>query len=160
MRISWGASLTVPGANRLYDAIRGAYAFYAYARSNAVAVNNSHVQIYNPVGSGIQLLIHTAFIAVATTDDIEVLRFDTELTSDVGAGVNMFLGGAAANGHIRRQTNATILGTTLGVFQIIADISHSFLTPWSFELTPGQGLQFVPQTQNLAMDVNFTWIEL
>lgn len=147
MRISGGGS---PNVNLLLsdaaqfrneDFVVSQNASFAGSQSLTAAGGQfAHHQIFNPAGSGITLMVDKILVSSPSNDSYRVARFNTELTTDGGAWVSFLSGGAAGASHIRRESNASQLGTIVEHAQLLA------LTPWTdellypYQLAAGQGL--------------------
>ena len=106
----------------------------------------SHVQIFNPVGSGITMIVDMTISGVVNRRDFHIRRFDTELTTDLGTWVTRSGSGAAGLSHIRTQTNATLLGTLLFTVHMFAAGQAVMPYIYPFELAEGEGILTVTPT--------------
>jgi hypothetical protein len=123
-------------------------------------VNNPEVQLYNPVGSGVQVTCYFMMHDFQTAGGLfELHRYDTQLATDVGAGFNCLMGGAAAQAHIRRgEAVAPGDGTYQLGWDPLSGNARGVFPPWLFELSPGQGMLVYYSAATPIMG-NFWWRE-
>jgi hypothetical protein len=136
-------------------------AFLGFASSAALSSNNSHVQLWNPVGSdvlvGMRGVVFTVDVVAAVT-----LRHSTAaLTTLIGPGQShLFSFGAGGAAELRSQTNGSLLGTELSRARIGADSRHDFIYAEDELLLPeGFGVILAPAAQNTAAFASFKWRE-
>jgi hypothetical protein len=90
-------------------------------------------------------------VSISVAGYLSVLRYDTDLTTDQGALLNLLIGGAAAVSHIRRQDNNGLLGTLLTHRYLAANAPVVIYPSWGPELSPGGGIVVAPDTQNVGV---------
>ena len=139
--------------------IRAGRAFTFVGRIGPTAANFSHVQLVNPAASGITVVVYAIKTGDNVNAEIEVRTHNAELTNDIGAGVNLLSGGAAAAAHIRTEDNVALQGTLIERFPLLAGTPHEIVSGWHMELGAGEGLLIVPDGSNQRCFGNFRWIE-
>jgi hypothetical protein len=160
MRINLGGLVSVSATDRWYDEIRRGRAFRLGAFQVAVAGEYSMIQILNPAGSGVNCLIYDLSIGPQAQAGLVWRRYDAALATDVGAGVNLLVGGAAGACHVYKASGVAALGTAIAYFQQIALQSLQPLWPWVCELGPGKGCLANADGGNIRLDASFSWLEL
>ena len=139
--------------------IRNNRGFVRGVSQPAVSGEQGHIQLFNPAASGITGLIFLVRGGLGGTGTGTFRQFNTELTTDVGAGFNLDVGAAAAACHLRRQTNAGLLGTEHTDNRMIGNTMYDLTPLWAYELAEGEGVMFVNATANESFTVNYYWIE-
>lgn len=137
-------------------------AFAGGVQSAAAAANNSHVQLFNPAGSTVNVVVRKYGFTVQGASQVYLNRYDTQLTTDNGSAQNKLAGGAVSVAKMRSQTNVGTLGTgnPLGYwFDVNAQrvVMETLTEP--IVLIPGTGILFVPLTVNIGMWGMFDWYE-
>ena len=94
--------------------------------------------------------------------DIEVMldHYDTDLTFDQGAAQNMKNGGAAGQGQVRRQNNASALGTGGMWVRVLANTLKEIKLPHPISLAEGEGFMCRTTTTNVFLGTNWFWREV
>lgn len=161
MRISTGTTVNVSAnTERWLSEIRTGRAFTLGASLGPTAANNSHVQLFNPVASGIVVLVRVVICGPTVNDLILLRQHNTALTTLTGNGINLLSGAAASVAEVRTLDNAGLLGTNMGGFRVLANSSQQFGPDWLFELGAGEGLAIVPFTVNNGCAASFAWLEV
>ncbi len=137
-------------------------AFAGGVQSAALAANNSHVQLFNPAGSTVNVIVRKYGFTIQSASQVYLNRYDTQLATDNGSAMNKLTGGAASVAKLRSQTNVGTLGTgnPLGYwFDVNAQrvVMETLTEP--IVLIPGTGIVFVPLTVNVGMWGMFDWYE-
>ena len=131
-------------------------AFTGYISQAGVAAQNSYAQVKNPAASG-----KTVYVDRASCDCDSTIRpllaslYNTDLTTDGGALVNKDAGGAAASSHVRSDTNAAALGTTIAQTTAPASLSGVFVFNPPVKLGAGEGLAIRCGSANVPLTVSF-----
>jgi hypothetical protein len=131
----------------------------------AVALERPFVQLFNPVGSGVLLVVHYAKFESTTTQQIQVgLSRTPATTNPAGAAGPRDLRGVAIGslgvvGQMRSQTSTL----AQPAFYLIYDHVHvnfepGFL-PFPIILDPGSGLLISGTTNATNMRASFAWTE-
>src|SRR6267142_1192683 len=110
MRQNVGTATTVTATDQWLAYIQAGKAFVLGARLAATAANIGHVQLFNPVASGKTVLARRVIVSCSAVDGLDLNVYNTALTTDAGAGINMLSGGAAGVAHVRTQFNGAELG--------------------------------------------------
>lgn len=87
-------------------------AFFGGVRSVPGGSNYIHVQLLNPSGSGVVVLVDYMTITPASTMTLQIGRYDTALTTLAKQWPNKLLDGPAGAAEIRSQGPASLLGVT------------------------------------------------
>lgn len=87
-------------------------AFFGGARLSPGGANYIHIQLLNPSGSGVVVLVDLITITPASTMTVQIGRYDTALTTLVKQWPNKLLDGPAGAAAIRSQGPASLLGVT------------------------------------------------
>lgn len=155
MQIIPGAAVNV---DWLYQ-VRNGRGFTAGTTLGPSPGNYSEIQLLNPAASGKTALVHVVLAAVAVASIIQLNTFDTGLTTDAGAGVNLLLGGAAGVCHIRTDQPAARDGTFVFNYPVAAGIPVPVSNDWYFQLGQGKGFLLCPGIVNVQIGVTFMWAE-
>lgn len=148
-----------------YDTLNNQNTFIGGAQCNQVAGQFSHVQLWNPNGSGINAIVKRVVGNQDTTDYFYLHYYATALTTDLPNNLgNKYLGGAAPACEIRRQTNAATLGTAIthrraptATHEAVEFLHHKgdcILIP------PNMGLVVVSGGGNYTIQGGFEWMEV
>lgn len=140
--------------------LRAGRAFSQTLALGATPAEYGHVQLFNPASSGVKIVVYTANAIGSSAMALYLSLYNTALTTDGGAGVNLLSGGSAGAGHIRSATDASQLGTALHFIQHAAG-EHKYFEPrWLCQLGESEGVAVYASTVNVGMAVSFQWIEL
>ena len=140
--------------------IRNGRAFSRGEQLGASVGNNGHIQLFNPAGSGITIIVHQIGYAPIANTLISLRAFNTELTTLRGTGFNLRAGSPAALGVTRVQDNAGLLGTGRDEFQGLARDFRFLVDGWDIELGAGEGVLMVSSNTNQDSYCTYKWIEL
>lgn len=135
-------------------------AFWGYTSSTGAVGEYMHVQLFNPAGSGITVLVDRCQVVSDVDGGLRFGFYDTELTSDIGAGASKKNGGAAAKAHIRRQSIAAITGTILINMLSLADVGRVYDFPYPLELAEGEGAIVTPSVTASDTYGAYEWREV
>lgn len=135
--------------------------FFAGKYQAGTASNYTHIQLMNPAGSGITLLIDKIAWVIATTFWLDHAFYDTELTTDDGAGAARSKTGGAALAHLRSQQNLSELGTTYRQARN-ASIQTWVETVYTMpiEILDGDGYMLHNSNTNSFLAAYFEWREV
>lgn len=160
MRIGLGSAVTVTASTeRWLAAVQAGQAYSFGVNLPASPGNVSEIQLLNPVGSGRTATMRFAVVSCNTVQNFDIRRFDTALATDVGAGINMLLGGAAGVCHVRSAQPAALDGSLLNVFLMAASSPFYLSADWLFILAPGQGVLVAPEGANTQCAATYGWME-
>jgi hypothetical protein len=160
MRINVGSQASVTASEKWLSYIQAGQAFAFAASLGPTAGVISHVQLFNPVGSGKTVLVRRAFSSLVTsTDTINLNLYNTALATDVGAGLNLLSGAAAGQAHVRSGTNATQLGTNFAQLYTAIAQPQPFGPDWLCQLAAGQGVLVCGSAVNTWAVASFYWVE-
>lgn len=127
------------------------------ANQAAVALENGHIQLFNPASSGVDLLVDAMIVAQFTAGDIRVLFHDTALASAVVALFRDRRVTGRPVGQIRRTTNVGALGTQ--IFRTTIAAQDATIIPLDIILNPGSGVVVSNVTVNDNINANYYWTE-
>jgi len=160
MRIGYGTSVTVPSQQeRWFSEMRAGRTFGRGAIIAGVAATFAQCQLFNPVASGITVLVYRAAGSSVAADTMQVRQHNTALATLIGSGFNLLSGAAASVAEIRSSNPAAQDGTIIGPQQVLATTTLSLGEVWMTELGPGEGLLVANNTLNTTTVVNFFWNE-
>lgn len=120
-----------------------------------VAAEYGHVQVYNPNGSGVVVLVDRINVSLGAVGIIAFAMYDTELVVDVGAWVNVRNAGAAGTAHIRKTSNGSLLGVTMWTERILADTVIQISLKVPILLAESEGVLAQCIGVNIAINVAF-----
>jgi len=109
--ISLGGTPTVTLQERWFTEMRGGRAFGGYNSQGGVAVEFSHLQLFNPAASGVIAIVYLVLGDQGAANPLWFAHYNTALTTSDGSTRNLLSGGAAPICVIRRQTNVAQLGS-------------------------------------------------
>ena len=120
----------------------------------------SHLQLINPAGSGITIVVKSAIMDMAASDRMNLATQNDQLTGLAGLGVNLLSGGNAGVGMVRSVNDAGALGTGIAIRLSIGSTPREWFAEWGFELGAGEGILFRPGLVNVPIRGTFQWIEV
>jgi len=124
----------------------------------ATAAELAQVQVFNPLGSGVDVILELAVISPQTTQDVQ-FRVDTvalaTLTTDRSFRDRRITGNPA--NEIRTRSDAAALGTFIGLANVGASPSEAI--PLDILLPPGQGFNLNGTVVNNTLQVLFYGFE-
>lgn len=146
-------------------------AFHGGFDQAASGGNFSHIQLFNPVGSGKTLYLDSATVHNQSQFQYKIFfrRHNTPLTNETGKEFNKRSGSAIAPvGEIRSETPGFLFGIqiipvhaivsqTSAGFGILTTIKHKF-DP-AIRIDEGAGYLMVPNASNTAITVYYQWRE-
>lgn len=145
-----------------YDALtNNNFCHAGAATQGAVASEFSHIQILNPAGSGKILYVDNLMASVGAASHIDLLRYDTALTTAVAAR-SLKIGGAAGIGQVRTQTFTTLVGTgdLIAQIRMAADAPFDIFKYQSpIIIAPGEGIVARCRLANTGLSINGIWRE-
>jgi len=131
------------------------------ATRNAVAVEFSHIELFNPAGSGVLVHVETLIPIVGTNSEVQIITESTQSAGALNANVawrdRRLPGDPAA--QMRTFTNVALQGDVL-VQQIWCGVSTQSRTyVLDFVLNPGTGLIVADNTVNVLLRSTLKWVE-
>ena len=144
------------GILRNRDSISGSDLIFA-GRGVAprVASQFGHVQLFNPVGSGVIVLIDNIMVYNSTNNLTLFHSRGTELATDDGVWTSRSGIGAAGLAHIRTESNVVQLGTLLTAQRLGAGFDHLFPIGYPFEIAAGESLLVVAGVVDIIYNATF-----
>lgn len=146
-------------------------AFHGGFRQAASVNNFSHVQLFNPIGSGKTLYMDfaTLFTESQFQYAINFRRHDTALTNNLGVEANKRSGSAIVSvAEVRSEVLTFLKGTLINPIHIVAaqtSVGFGIFTTIKHKFNPavrideGDGFLMVPDLSNTALNVYFQWRE-
>lgn len=127
----------------------------------AAAGNNAHVQLFNPAGSGVNIIVHSVIVWVGTAQIIRIMERDVAEVL-VATGENLLNGGAASLGEIRTRDGVILANPP--IVEVSIPVSTPFNPnpniPWLYEIGPGEGVIIVANTIATQLGVTYLWNEV
>lgn len=160
MRINAGITKSVISTDLWLSYIKANQAYMGWENLPASIGNFSHIQLMNPLGSLVNLLVYTFFTSLGSVGDIQLRRYDIALANMSNSPVNLLDGSQAGAGQIRNVQNAAPLGTQQGVLNTSAGRGSPFTANWLCELTPGKGILVVRDSANVGIEATVCWAEI
>ena len=139
--------------------VRSGRAFEGYGNAGAVAAQNALVQLFNPVGSGVTVIIRAAQVYSSTAQSPAKTRFNTAFATNQSFVINFLNGGAAPKAQTRTLNQAGNNGSATGTFTILASTTFQVWPDWADVLAAGQGAHLYAPVVNTDLAVNFQWVE-
>lgn len=139
-------------------------AFTRFVNMGAVAGEYSQLQLWNPAGSGVIVILRNFYgYADGTTAEIRITQYDTALSTLNGTGYNKYIAEAVSSGQVRSQSNGAIFGTRIAVTPKYPLASYPF--SWGdqkdhYIISENKGICVVQNEVNKLIGVNFEWIEI
>src|SRR5215469_10681604 len=113
----YGSSTTylrgVPGGSLIFDIVQGASFYNSLCTQAATVSRNSVCQLYNPVGSGVNILPNTVKCYVSTSGFIQLSEFDTARTTPVTVSTLKLTSGLTAHGQVFADNIAAVSASWL-----------------------------------------------
>lgn len=150
----------ISSSSFLEELLRGR-AFIGGGVQSGLAANFSHIQLFNPVGSGLTVIVTSITASQGNGIDINVAVNTAALSTNITEVGNQLAGGAAPVATLNSQNNATQLGTVIsrepqsGATNIINVVKGNL-----FALEPGNGVLINPVNQNSSLEASYSWLEL
>src|SRR2546427_3972668 len=120
--------------------LRSGKAFAAGTAQAASVGNLTEIQLFNPVASGVTIIVHRILMSRPTQGDLEVRSHNAALATLVNVGRNLAFFGTAGKGELRTATPVAADGTILWNVTLLADTVY----PWTAEgfavMDPGEGI--------------------
>jgi len=154
-----GTASSVTSTEKWLQALAAGQTFSHSVNVLAVAAQNSHAQLRNPVGSGVTALVRIYYMSAGAASNVSLTFDNVALGTDNGFGINMLSGGAASKCKVFSTTNAGILGTTVEQFQVNASTPFIPFIEWLCQLAPGQGVDLALAVVNVSLLVTWKWME-
>lgn len=135
--------------------------FMGFCHGAPVAGSYSHMQLFNPIDSGKNVIVKSIFISSPTNGYFSLQRLNTQLTTLLTTGgAPKKIGGSVGKTEQRFQTDATVLGTAM---QLLTYIAAYIPFQMKFEepmvIPPGQSLMTVTGTTNQELPTMFEYYE-
>jgi len=137
----------------------GGVAFAFAAGTGPVAGQYSHVQLWNPVGSGKRIVVSSIVGHGNPANNMQVRTHSVALATLVGNPISKLAGGAGSVMEVRTENNAAALGGTLLGFFVNG--SNSFQLPLvePIVLPPGRGVIVAGTTVNALTHASMNYWE-
>lgn len=142
-----------------YRQIGNSQAFCRAYSNPASAGNRNQIQLFNPAASSVTVVVRLMFIGSTTAQEIDVNQDNTAATNLLSTGINLNSGAAAATAQVRYANPAGEPGTTLCVYELVANQSILAVPDWFIQLGAGEGVSVVALTTNTQLACTFMWTE-
>jgi hypothetical protein len=123
-----------------------------------VAAQYSLMQLWNPAGSGKNLILKAYSAAMATAGGISAGEYSTALGSSA-AGFSKLLGGAAGVGQVRSGSLAAGGATGMDYFLVQALVTVGRTLQEPIVIPPGKGFAIQGGQLNATLNGAFEWVE-
>ncbi len=157
-----GVVQVVDGSRAL---VQSGAAFIGYGDAQPVAAMNSQVQLWNPAGSGKNLIVKSLFVTADAVRIYAVRHGTVIMPNAVGTGNprNKLLGSAAATvAQLRfRNDTAVVEGALMGpLIYVVANDSKGFVFNEPIIVQPGNGLNVSVNNVNAGAFVTYDFFEV
>lgn len=126
----------------------------------ALAGNFSMLQLFNPIASGITVLLD-GFTAGLTAVGTVWIRFTSAvLANDTDKAYNHKVGEANGLARLRWEQGGVLSGTTWLPFKVPADVSIDKVFRFPIELVAGKGVFLIPDVVNVGLVASYNWREV
>lgn len=130
--------------------------FAKYASRLAVASEYSYIQLMNPSGSGVVVLLDEIYVYENDGGPFIFGFYNTQLSNDVGVWTTRDETGANGLADIRTQTNVTLLGSIGVTYNIGGDIGVPIQFNYPIPIPEGVGFMVRSAVVNKNLKVTFT----
>jgi hypothetical protein len=160
VQIGLGGGLTVTATERWLSEVRSGAAFIGGAAQGGAGGVYAQVQLLNPAGSGVTVLLRSILASSDAACRIQVGKWDTPLTALEHQG-RCLLAGAAAGAGAVRTASAALPAADWGFNAYLNTAVPLFPVPeWFYELGAGEGVVVVSASVNVGLSASFAWLEL
>lgn len=140
--------------------IRNGRAFGGSTHRGAILANHSHVQLWNPVGSGKTAIVRAFNGSHDTAGRIVVASASIALNALSGnAPVNLLFGGVASLLELRTEVNVAALGNQIFNEFVAANDALRSTHDYFCLLGQGTGLTLLELSTNIALSAWWQWVE-
>lgn len=126
----------------------------------AVGAQYSHVQILNPSGSGVVVLLDRLQVRCTGGEFVRVNQYDTPLPTAANYWLARKLGDPGGNAEIRVSTNGSVLGSGIDNYGISTTAPITVADKFPIILEEGRGLVIVSSIVNVNLYVSFVGREV
>jgi hypothetical protein len=158
-RVTGEVSVIDGGKARTY----GGGAFLASVNIGPVAAQLSHLQLFNPAGSGKNVILSAFSVSSATSGLLVIGRYNVPLTTSlaVTTAVNKLAGGAAGVSQLRSQNSVgnLIVGSPMYLPNIAASTTFVCNLKEPFLIIPGTGIVLEHNSVNTDLAAGFEFYE-
>lgn len=155
-----GIVQVVDGSRALVEA---GTAFLGYVSAAAAAAMNSQVQLWNPAGSGKNLIVKSIFLTAATAFVVRSANAALPTLGTDNPPKNKLLGSPMAPvSEVRTRNNTAVMeGVILGpVVYVMANDSKGFTFNEPIIVPPGTGLNVAASTVNQTVAASYDFYEV
>ena len=154
-RITGSVEVIDGGKNRTL----GNQAFLMPISNGALAANWSHVQLWNPVASGKNVIVEQIAFSVTDATGAIITIYNATLSNFNQNGTSKKSNGATSSAESRSQQSAVQYGSNAMFVNSAAQGSCIFKFSEPIILTPGYGLNMRPNVQNMQILSSFEFFE-
>ena len=159
------ASLPIPvtpGEDFWLQEIRAGRAFFAGEFKGGVAATITQIQILNPAGSGIKVLLKHAVVSVGTTTSIIQFSHNVLIAGSVIVGKNLLIDSPASVALVRIDRITGGVAEPGGGSPTVTALPNTptrFIPEWLVELAPGKGFLIRTVSSDIDFGFIFYWTE-
>ena len=139
--------------------LRQGKCFFGGTTLAASVGNVSIVQLFNPVASGLTILLRMYSMSVDVAGAVVTGEYNVALTTNAGNVGPLLFGGAAPVGQIRTQNPVGNLGGTRWPIDLLASTVFVTQPDWYALLPAGQGFNLQTLATNTRLRVGVLWAE-
>lgn len=149
----------IVGVGSLAALLKNQFFNYATCVQAATTSMNSVCQLYNPVGSGVNVILFQVRCATPTNVFVQLEVANTPRTTSLGTASPLSFGSGVVSKSVIYKDAIASLGTALITRQ--APVGYVSAAPISTGLAfgPGQGIEAAVTTQNVQISCDFQFIE-
>ncbi len=159
MRINVGSQASVTASEKWLTYIQAGQAFALGLINPGLAGNFSPVQLFNPVASGKTVLVRRVVASVGVTTQMILGIYNTALTTDQGAGLNLLVGGAASVAHVRSVQQVGNVGASITTLDLNSGNPQYLGPDWLCQLPAGTGIVVTSGVVAVEVGAGFYWAE-
>lgn len=136
-------------------------AFMGTAGGTGVASQFTHGQLWNPAGTGKNLVVEQITISSGGGPSNFAIRpYNTALGTLIGNGTNKMTGGAVSSAELRTTNNAALLYSSIGVsMNAAANQPFTYLPHEPIIVPPGYGLNVINAATAIDVQASYEWYE-
>lgn len=150
----------VISSNSFLEELLRRRAFIGGGTLSGLALNFSHIQLFNPVGSGINIIVTSITASQGSGVDVNVAVNTAALSTNITSVGNQFAGGPAPVATLNSENNTTQFGTVISREpQDAAENIINIVKGNLFALEPGNGVLVNPVNQNSSLEASYSWLE-
>lgn len=138
---------------------REKHGFWGHATKSGDAGKSTRAQLLNPVGSGIDILLHRIVLNTYNYSEIRVGTLGSPLTYGSALFYNRYVGGTPSTAEIRYESSVDVILAFWGKYYSLPDIDRQIDLSYLW-VPPGTDVVVQCAELNTTMTVNFWWFEM